>query len=160
MIDFSNFEGLDNKARIWVFQADRKLTDAEKTDMKPLIHSFVEQWAAHGNQLFGAASIVSDYHLVFAVDDQKVPPSGCSIDSKVHFIKSLEQTFAVGFFNRLKVAVIINDEIQLINFADLSDFSEKYPDLKVFNTLVQNVNELKSSFLVKLDESPFASMIA
>src|SRR5690606_12739531 len=90
--------------RVWIYQADRFLTDNEVADIDLLLQDFVAQWTAHGSALAGKSRVQYNLFLILEVDEAQTGASGCSIDKSVHFIKSLEQRFSVGFFDRMKVA--------------------------------------------------------
>ena len=140
--------------RVWIYQADRFLTDGEVADINRLLQDFVAQWAAHGSALAGKGSVRHNLFLVLEVDERQVGVTGCSIDSSVYFIKGLEQRFSVGFFDRMKVAFRDdNGEVQLVDrndFAALVSGGQVNEETIVFNNLIQSSEELETRW-----ERPF-----
>jgi len=94
------FPHLPDSSRVWAYQSQTKIAADVQEAIKAKLNVFVQGWAAHGNELFGAAEVVDDYFIVLAVDESKVPASGCSIDTSVHFIRQIGQDFQLDFFNR------------------------------------------------------------
>ena len=47
-------------ARIWVFQASRFITTAEKAFIESEMSEFMKGWASHGNDLYGGFVLEND----------------------------------------------------------------------------------------------------
>ena len=146
------FPNLPDSSRVWVYQSQTKIAADIQEAIKAKLNVFVQGWAAHGNELFGAAEIVDDYFIVLAVDESKVPASGCSIDTSVHFIRQIGQDFQLDFFNRLNILIIENGSPKIIHFNDVSSYSDSI----IYNPLIQSLGELRSSWKVKVSASQFA----
>lgn len=146
------FPNLPGSSRVWVYQSQTKMSLEVQEAIQAKLAVFVQGWAAHGNELFGAAEIIDDYFIVLAVDESKVPASGCSIDTSVHFIRQIGQDFQLDFFNRMNILIIENDTPKIIHFNDISNYSDSI----VYNPLVQSLGELRNSWRVKVSESQFA----
>lgn len=129
---------LPGYARVWIYQADRLLTDSEQQFLTEASGQFVAQWAAHGTPLTAAAQVLNGYFLVLGVDEAQAQASGCSIDKSVHFVKSIGAQLNIDFFNRLNIAVEM-PEIQLVplnQFENLAANGTITPDTYVYdNTL-------------------------
>lgn len=153
---FVNFEDLGQEARVWVYQADRKLRSKEIEILKAESRTFIEKWTAHGNNLKGSFKIVYDQFLMLGVDEDFAQASGCSIDSSVAFIRSLEKKFNVDFLDKSKVAVLIGDMIVLEDFNELkTKVKEKVikPDAITFNNSITKKSELESSWQSNIENS-------
>lgn len=106
MIPQLNFsQALSEDSRIWIYQTNRALSDKEMVQLSGELNQFIANWAAHGSGLFADFSFFSPYTLIVAVDETKVPPSGCSIDALVRFLTNLGQQFNLDFFVRMKAVV-------------------------------------------------------
>jgi hypothetical protein len=149
------FPQLSIESRVWVYQSNRPFTKEEKSNIEVNLNNFVAGWAAHGSQLVAKAEIVNDYFIVLAVDENTAMASGCSIDSSVKFIKEIGQQLNIDFFNRLKVVIEKNGETKMISFSDLT----QYQDWNIYNTLVNNLKLLNSSFLIPVVESELFKML-
>lgn len=143
--------------RVWIYQADRFLSDEEVAHIEQLAQEFVGSWTAHGSALDGKASMRHNLFLILEVDEEQAGVTGCSIDKSVHFVKKLESLFGVGFFDRMKVAFEDTDNsIKLVSrteFADLVKSGIVSPGTKVFNNVVQTAEELASNWYIDFKDS-------
>lgn len=143
--------------KIWIYQADRFLLESERIQIQERLERFVSSWTAHGSALAGNGYIKYDLFLILEVDEDQAGVTGCSIDKSVHFIKSLEQEFNIGFFDRLKIAY--RDAEHLIRLVDRPTF-EKLISTKtvhsqtiVFNNMVTDAAELESNWEIPFQTS-------
>ncbi len=143
--------------KIWIYQADRFLSDEEAERMSILLSDFVATWAAHGSALAGKGYIKHNLFLMLEVDESQAGVTGCSVDSSVRFIKNLEQEFGVNFFDRMKVSFKDStDTVRLVNredFEQLIKRGEVTVDTIVFNNLIQQAEELQSNWEVPFKAS-------
>lgn len=150
------FAQLPKDARVWIYQADRSLAPSEEAEILSKSKGFVEQWAAHGSALNCSANIFHQQFLVLAVNETMGQASGCSIDSSVRFIKSLEAEHQINFFDRSKVAFLVDNKIELY---PLQEIRSKVADGTIqadsltFNNLAAHKKELESGWLVPAKES-------
>lgn len=142
-------------ARVWVYQSNRILTDLDKQTIFSASKQFVSEWAAHGTSLQSDVEVIDDYFLVLAVDENIASASGCSIDSSVKFVKAIGNELNIDFFNRLNVVVTNGVETKLISFHDLA----AYKNYKVYNPLVNTIQQLNENFLLEVIESDFYKML-
>ena len=149
------FPQLASDSRVWVYQSNRPFSENEKDQLTEAFKVFVDSWAAHGSKLVADATIIGDYFVVLAVDEKTAMASGCSIDSSVKFIKTIGQQFNIDFFNRLKLVVQKENETRMISFSDLG----QYEDWKIYNTLVNSIDLLNTSFLIPVNESELFKMV-
>jgi len=149
------FPQLASDSRVWVYQSNRPFSENEKGQLTEAFKVFIDSWAAHGSKLVADATIIGDYFVVLAVDEKTAMASGCSIDSSVKFIKTIGQQFNIDFFNRLKLVVQNNEETKMISFSDLG----QYENWKIYNTLVNTIDLLNSSFLIPVNGSELFKMV-
>ena len=112
---------LSPQSRVWVYQTDKKLTNELVEALSNELKVFFQSWAAHGTSLYADFSFVTPYNLVVAVDDTKVPPSGCSIDSLVRFLTALGAKYELDFFVRMKVVALVSGEWKQLNFEEVKN---------------------------------------
>lgn len=145
-----------DESRVWLYATDRALTDKEMTELQKEIDFFVQKWAAHGDKLWAAGKVLNPYFVCFAVNDNLTPPSGCSIDASVHFLKVQEKQFGVDFFNRLKVVLYIDDDYKLEDFYKIN--SEFYTGKElVFDPMVGDLKRLRHLWPMPLNISSFST---
>lgn len=144
-------EFLPDHARLWVYQADRKLTAKELANMQTTVASFVESWVAHGSPLQAAYWIKYDQFLVLAVDETGHGASGCSIDSSVALIRKLEHQIGISLLDRTKIAVRQQEHVQLFELSmikkAIGDGLIQADDI-VFNNAVSTYGEWKNQWEV------------
>lgn len=87
---------LPDEARIWLFGADRPLSESEVEALDRDLGAFMGAWAAHGSRLATAHAILEERFVVVAVDERAAGASGCSIDTMVRHLHTLEDRLGVG----------------------------------------------------------------
>ncbi len=102
----TSFDSLPNDARIWVYAADRALTDAEVDRIEHDLQAFTTDWTSHGAALRAAASVFDHRFVVIALDTEESSASGCSIDKSLRAVQQLEQGLQLSLTNRLFVWVV------------------------------------------------------
>lgn len=144
------FEQLPPQARIWIYQADRQFSEAEAAEIQEKIKKFVTDWSAHGKALHASGEIVHNRFIILGTDADVTAPSGCSIDSSVQFIRSLEQAYQVSLFNRTELAFKENDAIKVLKLNELpqavstGSITENTP---YFDNLVTTAGDLRQQWL-------------
>jgi hypothetical protein len=149
-------EMISNDARVWVYQCDRLLTDAEVASITMEGKTFISGWAAHGAKLNASFEIIYNLFFVLSVDEKLAMASGCSIDSSVHFIKSLEKKYNLNLFDRMRVAYRTGNEIKLCSlseFEKLADQNMVSENTIVFNNMVTTGKDFLNNWEVPLKDS-------
>ena len=154
-------------SRVWVYQSDKQLNDADVIKLQIMLDNFTTGWTAHNNQLKAKAEIRYNRFIVLIVDESQAGASGCSIDKSVRFMKDIEQEFGINLFDRFNLAYRSNEEILSVprhTFEWL--ISNKTIDVNttVFNNMVQNLTELETKWEVPFKDSwhiqLFSSLLA
>ena len=152
----AQLDTMPDHARLWVYQAGRKLSDQEIQQVAIRTTTFLEQWAAHGQELRAAFEIKFNQFLVIAVDESMHGASGCSIDSCVGMVRELEQALSVSFMDRTKVALLDDDKVQLVNLKEIrSNISSGTISEKtvVTNNAVSSYGDFKKSWALPATKS-------
>ena len=151
-----DFDKLPLTSRVWVYMSDRKFKADEEDFVGQKLSDFTEKWAAHGTPLSASFEIRNNQFVVLAVDDRVMGPSGCSIDSSVKVMKSIQEHIGVDFFNRNLIPLQLDGEIVIIERKHL----KKNLDAGVwngltltFNVLAASLGELQSSWLIETERS-------
>lgn len=144
------------KSRVWVYQSNRLLTINEALDAEKKLIDFTEEWSSHGAKVRAAGFLFFGQFFVLMVDETVAGVSGCSTDSSVRFIKSLEAAYAINLFDRTALAFVIKDKVQLLPYAQLQyAFDNDYIDADTlyFNNLVATKIKLENNWLVPVKDS-------
>lgn len=150
------FEELPEESKIWIYQANRKLTDEEVQNMTLSCQEFIENWSAHSTPL--AASFVLKYNrfIIFAVNQEIQQATGCSIDASVHFIQQLEQQFNIELLDKMNVTYRSGEHIahkSLLDFKKMAKEKAVSEHTIVFNNLVNTKGEWEEFWEVPASES-------
>jgi len=150
------FEEMSPTARIWIYQADKQMTEEEENQIEYSAKEFLDGWAAHGNPLNSSFVVLHSKFLIISVDESHNMASGCSIDASVALVRRLEEQLNLNFFDRSKVAFLLNGEIFQSSMADLKGLiSEGKINSKTitFNNLVANVDQLNNQWKTPAGET-------
>ena len=104
-----SWDQLPDYARVWVYVANRPLTDADVAAANTALKAFVREWTAHRRQLAAYGDVVRGRFVRLAVDESQAGASGCSIDASVRFLQDLGRRLGVDFFERTTFFVDAGD---------------------------------------------------
>ena len=155
MEEFKNFP--DN-SRLWLYQTDRLLTSTEMDWLSGALKQFVKEWAAHGTKLWADGAVLNPYFVAFVVDESVTPPSGCSIDASVKFLKAAGNELQVDFFTRMKVCIDQSDAMQQIDFSEFQNEQLTGEEL-IYDALISSLADLKNAWPRKLKESSLSGLV-
>lgn len=147
---------LPDSSRVWIYQSSRKFTAGEANAINVKIKQFLFQWNAHKVEVAGDGRLFYNYFIVLMADESKVGVSGCSIDSSVHFIKSLGNEFNTNFFDRWNLAYMKGEEVigcHREEFEALLNTCEIKEDTIVFNNLLDTKGDFNSKWQVPYKDS-------
>lgn len=146
---------LDFSAKVWIYMADRALNWEETDEAREAVYNFAEQWSSHNQDLLSYGDIFHHRFIVLMVDETKSGASGCSIDSSVRFIKSLEEKYNCSFFNREIFAYLEEEEVKVLTKGELSEaYANKviHDETLMFNNLVKTRQEFEDGWVAPLSE--------
>lgn len=151
-----DFKELPDTSRIWLYQSDHKLTVEQLTKIEKDIKTFLTSWTAHGTDLKAGFEIKYDRFIVIALDQATAAASGCSIDSQVRFMISLQEELGIDLLDKMNVTYYQND---CIHYKPLLDFKKMAKDgavgknTIVFNNLVTTLGEYKTHWEIPAKDS-------
>jgi len=150
------FDNLPEESRIWIYQSNRKFSDEEVSEIEKLLEEFLNSWSAHGSALEASFTIKYNRFIIIAINQEVHQATGCSIDSSVAFIQSLEQKYGVDLLDKMNVSF---KQGEFITYKPLLDFKKLAKDRSVsentivFNNLVNTIAEMKESWEVPASDS-------
>lgn len=107
-------EDFSESSRVWIYQSPRIFSLTEALDIEKTIDEFISGWQSHGTPVKGFGTIFFGQFIVLMADEEVTGVSGCSTDSSVRLIKSIEVNHGVNLFDRTTLAFCIKEKIQLI----------------------------------------------
>jgi len=135
-----NIDQLGNDAYVWIFGISPSL-DAQKSDaLLRQVNAFLENWAAHGVPIPGAAEVREGSFLVVAADEQR-EKSGCSIDRMFGTLKQLERDLGVAILDSNRIFFRDRDEVRAIPRADFRNAATL--ETPVFDVLVERLGDVR-----------------
>ncbi|MFT5723709.1 MAG: hypothetical protein ACI9JN_000826 [Bacteroidia bacterium] len=108
----NNWDKLSSESKVWIYGANRHLTEQEKTSILDILDRFCDNWAAHGDKLDCGFKIIHNQIIVLAVDEISAAASGCSIDTSVKVFQEIDSTFNLDLFNRLRTYQVVDDRVK------------------------------------------------
>ncbi len=148
---------LDDASRIWIYQADRHLEDAERYEMQAHIHQFLGSWTAHSAELKAYGNLFHSRFLTIFADETQAAASGCSIDKSVHFVEQLGAHYQVDFFNRMLFSYFDEQEhVQTVDRAGLQEAHKSgqiHAETLVFDHLVKSKGQFLTEWVKPLQDS-------
>ena len=150
----------NDNSRVWIYQSSRMFFISEALEMEGMLQEFVRSWNSHGTPVKGYANLFFGRFIIFIADETATGVSGCSTDSSVRLIKSIEEKFKVDMFNRQSLAFVVKEKIEQVPLSQFSyAFENKFinEETLYFNNtvltkkqLIENwISPVKNSWLVK-----------
>jgi hypothetical protein len=130
---------LPGHSKVWIYQSSRSFVFGEASAVREKVKRFVGEWNSHKVDVIGDAELLYDRFIVLMADEERVGVSGCSIDSSVHFVKSLGHEYKTNFFDRWLIGYKKGDVALSAGkdeFEELVRTGEIKDDTIVFNTLI------------------------
>lgn len=149
-------------SRVWIYQSNRPFNEGETLEINEQLHQFARQWQSHGTPVKGWGALLFNQVIVLMADETASGVSGCSTDSSVRIIKSLEHQYGVNLFDRLLLAFLVKDKLELLPLAQVGYALEKgfiTEDTLYFNNTVLTRQELETRWLLPLKDSWLAKKV-
>jgi hypothetical protein len=150
-------------SRVWVYQSSRLFTISEALQIEEMINQFANNWLSHGTPVKGAAYLFFGQFVVLMADETATGVSGCSTDSSVRLIKDIEKIFGVNMFDRMSLAFVAKDKVQLLPMPQLKYAVEKgfiAADTLFFNNVVLTKEELENNWIIPAKDSWLSKKIS
>ncbi len=140
------FSDMHDRARLWVFAADKPVADA--TPLLDAVDAHLSQWAAHGVPLLCARDWHDDRFLAIAVDEAATGASGCSIDGLFRTISGVQRQLGADLLGSGRVAWRDADGAVRVTpraeFESLAASGAITADTPVIATLAESVGEWRA----------------
>ena len=143
-------------SRVWIYQCNRIFSISEALEIEEKLEKFTLNWKSHQTPVRGFATLFFGQFIVLMADETATGVSGCSTDSSIRLIKSFEQTYQVGLFERTLLAFVIKDKVELlpfsqVNYAFANNFINR--DTLFFDNNIENKNGLVHNWIIPVQDS-------
>ena len=151
------FKELPDESRVWIYQSNRIFTNKELNYIRAYSYDFLKKWTAHGSNLQAGIDIPYDRFIVIGLNESIKSATGCSIDSSVRFIQTIESKFNIVLLDKMNVTYRVNnnniDYTPLKNFIIMAKKKLIHENVIVFNNLVVNKKEYRTQWEVPASSS-------
>jgi hypothetical protein len=149
-------QGFSDNSRVWIYQSSRILTLSEALIVEKILDDFISEWKSHGNPVKGFATLFFGQFIVIVADEEQTGVSGCSTDSSVRLIKSIELQFNINLFDRTSLAFVLKDRIEIlpmgqIEYAIENGFIKR--DTLFIDNSVQTLNSFQNEWIKPVKDS-------
>jgi hypothetical protein len=149
-------------SKVWIYQSSRRFTPEQQAEIDEQLSQFYPQWTTHGAPVTGWAKLVFGQFIVVMADETGSNVSGCSTDSMVRIIKSIERQYDANLFDRLTLTFLVKEEPQMLPLGQVQYAIDKGyidGDTLLFNNTVATKDELMNNWLVPVKESWLAGRV-
>src|ERR1051326_8043603 len=156
-------DNFDPASKVWIYQSSRLFTIGEALQIEEMINQFAQNWHSHGVPVKAAAYLFFGQFVVLMADETATGVSGCSTDNSVRLIKEIEKIFGVNMFDRLALAFIVKDKVQILPMPQLKYAVEQgyiTADTLFFNNVVLTKEELENNWIIPAKDSWLAKKIS
>ena len=149
-------------SRVWIYQSSRRFTPQQQAEIDEQLGQFYLQWQSHGAPVKGWAKLIYEQFIVVLADEAATGVSGCSTDSMVRIIKSIERQYDTNLFDRLTLTFLVKGTPQMLPLGQLQYAIDKgylNGDTLIFNNTVATKKALLRQWLIPLKESWLAARL-
>jgi hypothetical protein len=153
----------DDNSRVWIYQSSRAFIEKEEREINEQLYQFYVQWQSHGAPVKGWAKLMFKQFIVVIADETQEMVGGCSTDSSVRVIKSIERQYDVNFFDRMMITFLLKNKAEMLPYTQVQyAINRGYinKDTLLFNNVgVTTKKELFDKWLVPLNDSWLAGRV-
>lgn len=151
-----------DQSKVWIYQSSRAFIEREANEVNEQLEQFYTQWTSHGAKVKGWAKLLFHQFIVFIADETQSEVSGCSTDSSVRVVKSIEHQYEVNMFDRMVLTFLVEGKSQMLPLNQVQYALDKgyiKRDTPLFNNTILTKGELMSNWLIPLEESWLAKRV-
>ena len=141
----------NNQSKVWIYQSNRPFVVNEATAVNEMLQEFTANWKSHGTPVKAFAQLFFNQFIVLMADETATHVGGCSTDSSVRVIKTIEQQFNVQLFDRQTLAFVLDNEIELVPLSQLINavqIEKLNGDTLYFNNTVLTKEQLLNEWII------------
>jgi hypothetical protein len=156
-------DDFDPGSKVWIYQSSRLFAISEALQIEEMINQFAANWHSHGVPVKAAGHLFFGQFVILMADETATGVSGCSTDSSVRLIKEIEKIFGVNMFDRLALAFVVNDKVQVLPMPQLKYAVEQgfiTADTLFFNNVVLTKEELENNWIIPAKNSWLSKKIS
>lgn len=152
----TKFEDMPGSARVWVYGADRAMNVEETAVVNAALSDLCANWKVHGQPISASFVILENRFVALVADESSTSISGCSIDSSVHTLKSIQQKTGIDFLNRSLIPFERNGRVEMVARKELGAELEKgtwNENTITFNLIPTSSDQLRTSWRIRAGDT-------
>jgi hypothetical protein len=158
------FPELPSEASVWVFVANRRITQQDGERLLSTTRAFTSSWVSHGRRVNGDSVILEDRMLLVGGFVQGGDLSGCGIDASFRAVTEVGQHLGIEWLPALTV-VYRDKEGQVATasraeFRELAASGEITPQSHVFDTSLSRLQDVRDRFEIMASDSWHARLLS
>lgn len=156
MINWNFAEGFHPTSKAWIYQSKRELTAAEANEIDNAVKAFSKEWTSHKMEVKATGAVLYNRFIVLLADETQNAVGGCSIDSSVKFIRSIENHFSISLLDRSILLFEQNGIFKEVLLAQLDEkisSGEIQPTTIYYNNTVTTLDEMKNKWQQQVKDS-------
>ncbi len=145
-----------DNSRVWIYQSSRAFIEKEEKEIQEQLYQFYSQWLSHGDVVKGWAGLLFRQFIVVMADESDTGVSGCSTDSSVRIVKSIERQYSVNMFDRLMLTFLVKGKAEMLPLNQVQYAIDKgyiNADTPMFNNVAGTKKELMNNWLVPIKDT-------
>jgi hypothetical protein len=137
----TTIENLSDRAKTWVFGISPALASDQQATLLAAVDAFLDRWAAHGQPIRAARTLLHGSFLVVAADET-AETSGCSIDAMFGTLKKLEQTLNVEILDGNRIFFRDGERVRAVARNEFKSVASL--DSVVFDVTAERLDQLRT----------------
>lgn len=149
-------DGFPSQTRVWIYQSNRPFTGEEEGEIKRQLQGFYTGWLSHDRPVKAWATVLFDQFILIMADDTMDRLCGSAVDNSIRLIKDMEHQYGISLLNRMLLAFLINDEVEIMRMDQVSQAVNEGRLTKetiFFNNAVSTKAEMEDNWLIPLSSS-------
>ena len=107
-------QAFPNESTVWIYQSNKAITAQQQAHIQVEIGVFTANWVSHKQPVKAWGTILFNHFIILMADETLVQVSGCSKDSMMHCIQSIQKQYSIDLLNRTQLAFIKNNVVEIV----------------------------------------------
>ncbi len=103
---------LPDEARLWIYGADRDLSDEEVAAVRDSLSDFLQEWSSHGRDVYGQAEVIDNRFLLIGAHIPSGDISGCGIDKSTRVVEELAGRLGFDWLSPINIFFRDGDRVR------------------------------------------------
>lgn len=162
MLNWKFSEGFHPTTKVWIYQSNRELNSKEVIEIENALNIFSKEWTSHKMEVKATGTVLLNRFIVLLADESLNAVGGCSIDSSVKFIRSIESHFVITLLDR---TILMFESEGILKEISLHQLEENIsngtiePTTIYFNNTVTTLDEMKNKWQQPVKDSWISSRL-